>query len=121
MKKILGIYTYDELKGVNKNLISIIDDDIYYERYYDYSKIVINKNLKTLLTNVQNAYKEKDYVTLEKLCNENFGKYNTMVNSILLLYEYLSNEIYDFPTEETPFELAQKAIDDMGIYDRLHS
>lgn len=119
-KKILGIYTYDELKGLNRNAISVINKDMHYERYYDYSKIVINKNLRTLLTNIQNAYKEKDYVTLEKLCNENFEKYNTMVDSILLIYIESTNEINNYPTEETAFELAQKAIDDMGIYDRLH-
>lgn len=120
-KKILGIYTYDELKGINRNAIYIFCKDMENQRYYDYSKIVINKNLRMLLTNVQNAYKEKDYVTLEKLCNENFGKYNTMVDSILLSYEKLSNEINNYPTEETAFELAEKTIDDMGIYDRLHS
>ena len=120
LNKLLKIYTHDELIGLNYNMVSILDDNIYDRKYYDYDKIIVNENLKTLLTNIQSAYKKNDYTTLEKLCNDNFGKYNNMVDTVLLTYEYTVNSIENFPVEETPFQLAQQAIDSMGVYERAH-
>ena len=120
IKKILKPYTIDELKGLCDNMMIIFDHDIQGERYYEYSNIIANEKLATILTSAQKAFIKKDYNLLQKLCNDNYGKYNMFVDAILVEYESLTNYITDFPCGEMDFDLAKKSIEQTGIYDRAH-
>lgn len=120
IKKILKPYTIDELKGLCDNMMIIFDHDIQGERYYEYSNIISDEKLASILTNVQNSFIKKDYNFLQKLCNDNYGKYNMFIDAILIEYESLTNYITDFPCGEMDFDLARKSIEQTGIYDRAH-
>jgi hypothetical protein len=120
IKKILKPYTIDELKGLCDNMMIIFDHDIQGERYYEYSNIIADEKLASILTNVQNSFIKKDYNLLQKLCNDNYGKYNMFIDAILIEYESLTNYITDFPCGEMDFDLARKSIEQTGIYDRAH-
>ena len=120
LKKILKPYTKDELIGITSYIWTIFCYDLAGGRYYDYSKIIIDNNLKKTMINVQNAYNKKDYKTLEKLCNENFGKYSDIIDVLLLCYEYPFDEIKTYPTDKHAYNISLEIIDKTGIYDRAH-
>ena len=120
LKKILKPYTKDELIGIMSYTWTIFCNDLAGGRYYDYSKIIIDNNLKKTMINVQNAYNKKDYKTLEKLCNENFGKYSDIIDVLLLCYEYPFDEIKTYPTDKHAYNISLEIIDKTGIYDRAH-
>lgn len=120
LKKILKPYTKDELIGITSYIWTIFCYDLAGGRYYDYSKIIIDDNLKKTMINVQNAYNKKDYKTLEKLCNENFGKYSDIIDVLLLCYEYPFDEIKTYPTDKHAYNISLEIIDKTGIYDRAH-
>lgn len=120
LKKILKPYTKDELIGITSYIWTIFCYDLADGRYYDYSKIIIDNNLKKTMINVQNAYNKKDYKTLEKLCNENFGKYSDIIDVLLLCYEYPFDEIKTYPTDKHAYNISLEIIDNTGIYDRAH-
>ena len=101
-------------------MMIIFDHDIQGERYYEYSNIIADEKLASILTNVQNSFIKKDYNLLQKLCNDNYGKYNMFIDAILIEYESLTNYITDFPCGEMDFDLARKSIEQTGIYDRAH-
>lgn len=120
LNKLLKIYTQDELNGIAYNSGSIFLYDLDKEKYYDYDKIIVDENLKKLLINIHNAYKKNDYITVEKLSNDNFGKYNNMVDIILLTYAYMCDYVEKYPCEETPSILLLQVADSMGVYERAH-
>ncbi len=120
LKDILNPYSYEELSYMTDNTIIIFNRNLYENIYYDFSKIIINKNLNKLLTNIQNAYKTNDYRTVEKLCNENYKKYNAFIDLMLLMYEHNMPEIENYITNENSFELSLQVIDKTGIYERAH-
>ena len=88
---------------------------------YCNSKIIVDDNLKTLLIDIQNSCINGDHKTVENLCNINFGKYNATVDLLLMMYATQMDEIDNLPTDKTPSEMSVTLVDDMGIYDRLHS
>ena len=118
--KILKPYSHEELSYMTNNTIIIFNRDLYEHTYYDFSSITIDKKICSLLTNIQNAYKKDDYKTVEKLCNENYKKYNDFVDLLLLMYEYNMPEISEYITDENSFDLSLQIIDKTGIYERAH-
>lgn len=118
--KILKPYSHEELSYMTNNTIIIFNRDLYEHTYYDFSNITIDKKICSLLTNIQNAYKKNDYKLVEKLCNENYKKYNDFVDLLLLMYEYNMPEISEYITDENSFDLSLQVIDKTGIYDRAH-
>ena len=119
LKKILKPYTKNDLDITAVNITFIFQTDIDNKIYYDYSKIMADKDLAKTLNNMQNAYKKGDYKTVEKLCNQNWGK-NDMADILMLVYEHNMTEIEAFPIESPSVDLALKIIDETGIYDRAH-
>ena len=119
LKKILKPYTKNDLDITAVNITFIFQTDIDNEIYYDYSKIMADKDLAKTLNNMQNAYKKGDYKTVEKLCNQSWGK-NDMADILMLVYEHNMPEIEAFPIESPSVDLALKIIDKTGIYDRAH-
>ena len=119
LKEILKPYKRNELDITSINITFIFQSDIENKIYYDYSKIMVDKNLAKTLNNMQNAYKKGDYKTVEKLCNQNWGK-NDMADILMLVYEHNMPEIETYPVESTSVDLALEIIDKTDIYDRAH-
>ena len=119
LKKILKPYTKNDLDITAVNITFIFQTDIDNKIYYDYSKIMADKDLAKTLNNMQNAYKKGDYKTVEKLCNQSWGK-NDMADILMLVYEHNMPEIEAFPIESPSVDLALEIIDKTGIYDRAH-
>ena len=76
LKKILKPYSREELSYVVDNSIVVFNRNLYEHIDYNFSNITVDKTLCNLLTSIQNAYKQNDYKTVEKLCNQNYKKYN---------------------------------------------
>lgn len=120
LKKILKPYSREELSYVVDNSIVVFNRNLYEHIDYNFSNITIDKALCNLLTNIQNAYKKNDYKTVEKLCNQNYKKYNDFVDLLLLMYEYNMPEISEYITNENSLDLSLQLVDKTGIYDRAH-
>ena len=120
LKKILKPYSREELSYVVDNSIVVFNRNLYKHIDYNFSNITVDKALCNLLTNIQNAYKKNDYKLVEKLCNENYKKYNDFVDLLLLMYEYNMPEISEYITNENSLDLSLQLVDKTGIYDRAH-
>ena len=120
LKKILKPYSREELSYVVDNSIVVFNRNLYEHIDYNFSNITVDKTLCNLLTSIQNAYKQNDYKTVEKLCNQNYKKYNDFVDLLLLMYEYNMPEISEYITNENSLDLSLQLVDKTGIYDRAH-
>jgi hypothetical protein len=120
LKKILKPYSREELSYVVDNSIVVFNRNLYEHIDYNFSNITVDKTLCNLLTSIQNAYKKNDYKTVEKLCNQNYKKYNDFVDLLLLMYEYNMPEISEYITNENSLDLSLQLVDKTGIYDRAH-
>ena len=120
LKKILKPYSREELSYVVDNSIVVFNRNLYEHIDYNFSNITVDKTLCNLLTSIQNAYKQNDYKTVEKLCNQNYKKYNDFVDLLLLMYEYNMPEISEYITNENSLNLSLQLVDKTGIYDRAH-
>ena len=120
LKKILKPYSREELSYVVDNSIVVFNRNLYEHIDYNFSNITVDKTLCNLLTSIQNAYKQNDYKTVEKLCNQNYKKYNDFVDLLLLMYEYNMPEISKYITNENSLDLSLQLVDKTGIYDRAH-
>ena len=115
--ELFGHYSKDELKGLCFNIASVFGNDLSWGRYYNYSNIVVNKNLRNLLNEMTEYYKAGNTAKLEQLCNSNLGKYNDLVDIILL--NYICNE--NIITDKYPSEIAYDMAENMNLYDAIHS